>query len=67
MGLQDVFFALGLPFDSPAALELSTRIAEEVYLTALEASCELAQQNGPHPGIRRNPRAPRGVVNTIPP
>ena len=35
MGLQDVFFALRLPFDSPEARELSTRIAEEIYLTAL--------------------------------
>jgi ribonucleoside-diphosphate reductase alpha chain len=49
MGLQDVFFALRLPFDSPAARELSARIAEEVYLTALEVSAELAEQHGPHP------------------
>ncbi len=33
MGLQDVFFALRLPFDSDEARELSTRIAEEIYLT----------------------------------
>jgi ribonucleoside-diphosphate reductase alpha chain len=51
MGLQDVFFALRLPFDSPAARELSTRIAEEIYLTALEASAELAEQCGPHPSF----------------
>jgi ribonucleoside-diphosphate reductase alpha chain len=49
MGLQDVFFALKLPFDSPEARELSTRIQEEVYLTALEVSCELARAHGPHP------------------
>jgi ribonucleoside-diphosphate reductase alpha chain len=49
MGLQDVFFALRLAFDSPEARELSTRIQEEVYLTALEVSCELAQRHGPHP------------------
>jgi ribonucleoside-diphosphate reductase alpha chain len=49
MGLQDVFFALRLPFDSPEALELSTRLAEEIYLTALEASAELAAVDGPHP------------------
>ncbi len=51
MGLQDVFFALGLPFDSPEAQELSTRLAEEVYLTALEASADLAQAHGPHPAF----------------
>ncbi|HEY6792388.1 MAG TPA: ribonucleoside-diphosphate reductase subunit alpha, partial [Trebonia sp.] len=49
MGLQDVFFALRLPFDSPAACELSARVSEEIYLTALEASAELAAEAGPHP------------------
>jgi ribonucleoside-diphosphate reductase alpha chain len=51
MGLQDVFFALRLPFDSPQARELSTRIAEEIYLTALEASAELAAELGAHPAF----------------
>ena len=45
MGLQDVFFALGLPFDSNEAREVSTRIAEEIYLTALEVSAELAAEH----------------------
>ena len=49
MGLQDVFFALGLPFDSAEAVELSTRVQEEIYLTALEVSCDLARVHGPHP------------------
>jgi ribonucleoside-diphosphate reductase alpha chain len=51
MGLQDVFFALRLPFDSLAARELSTRISEEIYLTALEASAELAEAHGAHPAF----------------
>jgi ribonucleoside-diphosphate reductase alpha chain len=51
MGLQDVFFALRLPFDSAQARELSARISEEIYLTALEASAELAAEHGPHPGF----------------
>ncbi|HEX3750474.1 MAG TPA: ribonucleoside-diphosphate reductase subunit alpha [Streptosporangiaceae bacterium] len=49
MGLQDVFFALRLPFDSAEARDLSARISEEIYLTALEASAELAREYGPHP------------------
>jgi ribonucleoside-diphosphate reductase alpha chain len=53
MGLQDVFFALRLPFDSAAARELSTRISEEIYLTALEASADLAAESGPHPEFAR--------------
>jgi ribonucleoside-diphosphate reductase alpha chain len=52
MGLQDVFFALRLPFDDPKALELSTRIAEDIYLTALEASADLAKTHGPHPAYQ---------------
>ena len=59
MGLQDVFFALRMPFDSPAARELSTRIAEEIYLTALEGSAELAAQFGPHPSYSET-RAAQG-------
>jgi ribonucleoside-diphosphate reductase alpha chain len=51
MGLQDVFFALRLPFDSDAARELSTRIAEEIYLTALETSADLAVRFGAHPAF----------------
>lgn len=61
MGLQDVFFALRLPFDSPEALELSTRVSEEIYLTALEVSCELAERHGPHPAYAET-RAAGGVL-----
>ena len=50
MGLQNVFFKMRLPFDSKEALELSTRIQEEIYLNALDASCSLAEEFGPHGG-----------------
>jgi ribonucleoside-diphosphate reductase alpha chain len=51
MGLQDVFFQLGLSFDSPDAQSLSARIQEEIYFHALAASCELAEREGPHPNF----------------
>jgi len=51
MGLQDVFFQLGLPFDSPPAMALSRRIAEEIHFHALWASTELAEAHGPHPAF----------------
>ena len=51
MGLQDAFFKLGLPFDSPEALELSTRLAEEIYFSAVERSVELAEELGAHPSF----------------
>ena len=48
MGLQDVFFQLNLAFDSPEALGVASRIAEEIYYWALWSSCELARKHGPH-------------------
>lgn len=48
MGLQDVFFKLRIPFDSPEALELTRKITEEIYLAALETSCALAEELGAH-------------------
>jgi ribonucleoside-diphosphate reductase alpha chain len=59
MGLQDVLFALRLAFDSAEACELSTRIAEEIYLTALETSAGLAEQLGAHPAFAET-RAAQG-------
>lgn len=48
MGLQDVFFKMGVPFDSPVARDVSRRVSEEIYFNALWASTELAEANGPH-------------------
>jgi ribonucleoside-diphosphate reductase alpha chain len=48
MGLQDVLFQLRLPFDAVEARKLSARIQEEVYFSALQASCELAAEKGQH-------------------
>lgn len=48
MGLQDVFFQLGLAFDSPEAQKISARISEEIYYAALVRSIELAEEFGPH-------------------
>ena len=51
MGLQDVFFKLGLAFDSAEARTLSRRISEEIYFNALWASATLAEADGAHPGF----------------
>ncbi len=47
-GLAAAFMALRMPFDSQAAKELNIQIFETIYHGALEASCELAQQDGPY-------------------
>lgn len=62
MGLADVFFQHGLAFDAPEALDLSTRIAEEIALTAFETSAELAERHGPHPEFGAT-RAARGELH----
>ncbi|MEW2622562.1 ribonucleoside-diphosphate reductase subunit alpha [Streptomyces sp. NPDC048106] len=62
MGLQDVFFKLRLPFDSPEAKALSTRIAERIMLAAYEASADLAERGGPLPAWERT-RTARGVLH----
>ncbi|MFC7387543.1 ribonucleoside-diphosphate reductase subunit alpha [Sphaerisporangium rhizosphaerae] len=62
MGLADVFFAARLPFDSPEALALSTRIAEEMALAAYGASAALAAAHGPHPSYA-DTRAAGGVLH----
>ncbi|MEU4304147.1 ribonucleoside-diphosphate reductase subunit alpha [Streptomyces rochei] len=62
MGLQDVFFRLRLPFDSPEAKALSTRIAERIMLAAYETSADLAERNGPLPAWEKT-RTARGVLH----
>jgi ribonucleoside-diphosphate reductase alpha chain len=62
MGLQDVFFQLRLPFDSPEAKALSTRIAERIMLAAYEASADLAERGGPLPAWEKT-RTARGVLH----
>lgn len=61
MGLQDVFFQLDLPFDSPEARSLSVRIQEEIYFHALSVSCDLAEKLGPHPSFEET-RGAEGVL-----
>ncbi|MET7288269.1 ribonucleoside-diphosphate reductase subunit alpha [Streptomyces sp. NPDC005573] len=62
MGLQDVFFQLRLPFDSPEAKALSSRIAERIMLAAYEASTDLAERSGPLPAWEKT-RTARGVLH----
>ena len=61
MGLQNVFFALNIPFDSEEAQALSTKIQEEVYFHALTVSKDLAKEHGAH-GNFKDTRAASGVL-----
>lgn len=61
MGLQDVFFTLGLPFESSDAMALSKQISEEIYLQALSTSSEIAKIDGPHQDFSQT-RAAQGIL-----
>jgi ribonucleoside-diphosphate reductase alpha subunit len=54
-GLADVYILMGLPFDSPEAAKLNTRISECVYHAALEASVELAREHGRYESFSGSP------------
>ncbi len=61
MGLQDVFFQMRLPFDSEEARKVSTKIQEEIYFAALDASADLAKERGAHAAFAET-RAAEGVL-----
>ncbi len=59
MGLQDLFFKMEVPFDSPEAQAISKKISEEIYYNALLTSCGLAEKHGPHENFKET-RAAKG-------
>lgn len=54
-GLADVFIMLRMPFDSEEARRLNEDIFETIYFGAMEASMELAQQQGPYETFKGSP------------
>jgi ribonucleoside-diphosphate reductase alpha chain len=54
MGLQDVFFKLRLPFTSPEARALSSKISEAVYFHAVTTSMEIAKSEGCFPAFKES-------------
>jgi len=54
-GLADAFILLRMPFDSPEARKLNEEIFETIYFGAMEASMELAKQNGAYETFKGSP------------
>ena len=54
-GLSDVFFILGIPYDSKKAAEINIKIFETIYFGAMEASMELAKEKGPYSSYQGSP------------
>ncbi|MGB9939045.1 adenosylcobalamin-dependent ribonucleoside-diphosphate reductase [Methanosarcina sp.] len=49
MGLHDMLLKLGLPYDSPEALELSEKLMEQITWAAIRESRKLAAEKEPFP------------------
>lgn len=54
-GLADVFFKLGIPYDSEEALKLNREIMETIYFASLSASVELSKKDGPYATFKGSP------------
>merc|ERR1712054_352432 len=54
-GLADAFMIMRLPFESEAAKRLNEDIFETIYFAACEASCELAEHDGPYETYQGSP------------
>ena len=54
-GLQDAFFEMRMPFDSPAARDLNKRIFETLYHACIGVSADLAEEHGTYETFRGSP------------
>lgn len=54
-GLADAFMSLRLPFDSPEARQLNVQIFETIYHASVEASIELAREEGAYESYEGSP------------
>merc|ERR1719161_1072871 len=60
-GLADAFMIMKLPFESEPAKRLNEDIFETIYFAACEASCELAERDGPYETFAGSP-ASQGIL-----
>lgn len=54
-GLADAFILMRYPFESEEAKKLNIQIFETLYYGALEASCEIAINQGPYETYEGSP------------
>merc|ERR1712167_49936 len=60
-GLADAYLIMKLPFESEGAKRLNEDIFETIYFAAIEASCELAERDGPYETFAGSP-ASKGLL-----
>ena len=61
MGWADALIRLGVPYDSPRALELTERVAGFIHDTAWDESARLASERGPFPEYEGSALKTRGM------
>lgn len=54
-GLADTFAKMGYPFDSEEAFKLNAEIAETIYYSAVDESCDLTRSLGTYPSFKNSP------------
>merc|ERR1719401_1621646 len=54
-GLADAFMMMRLPFEGEVAKRLNEDVFETIYFAACEASCELAERDGPYESFTGSP------------
>ena len=61
MGWADALIRLGVPYDSPRALELTEKVGRFIHDTAWDASAQLASERGPFPQYENSELKARGM------
>ena len=61
MGWADALIRLGIPYDSPRALELTEKVAGFIHDTAWDESARLASERGPFPEYEGSALKTRGM------
>jgi ribonucleoside-diphosphate reductase alpha chain len=54
-GLADVFFLMGVGYDSQEARNINKQIFEAIYYAAMRASCDLAKESGHYATFKGSP------------
>ncbi|RXW18830.1 hypothetical protein EST38_g7035 [Candolleomyces aberdarensis] len=54
-GLADAFALMAMPFDSDGAFDTNRRIAETIYYSAIDESCNLTKTFGVYPAFKHSP------------
>jgi ribonucleoside-diphosphate reductase alpha chain len=65
-GLADAVAGLGLPYDSPEALEVIDRIYETLKVTAYTESVDLAKERGAFPVFSWETESDNGFIKSLP-